>query len=73
MNIIQYLASVNLTVDVEALGSGFTSSFFDQSILLSGEIPERVDENGNVVIAGVDLKAKPYYNFLQNFVYNDGE
>jgi hypothetical protein len=72
-HLIQYLAAVNLTVDVTALSPGFESTFYDQSILLPGEVPQRVDASGNVVVAGVDLKTKDYYNFLQNFVYNDGE
>ena len=41
--------------------------------MLSGEIPLRGYDNGTVIRSGVDLKTKPYYQFLQNFVYNDGE
>ena len=72
-HLIHYLAAVNLTVDLTALGIGFESTFYDQSILLPGEIPERVDQDGNVLISGVDLKAKDYYTYLQNFVYSEGE
>ncbi|CAI2368390.1 unnamed protein product [Moneuplotes crassus] len=72
MNIIQYLASVNLTVAVDALESGFQSTYYDKSILVNSEIPQRLYENNSVVVAGVDLKTKPYYTYLQNFVHNDG-
>mmetsp|Transcript_3050 Transcript_3050/g.3633 ORF Transcript_3050/g.3633 Transcript_3050/m.3633 type:complete len:359 (-) Transcript_3050:175-1251(-) len=73
MNIIQYLASTDLTVDLTALGTGFNGTYYDLNVLLSGETKERKDSDGNIVVAGVDLTAKAYYTFLENFIYNDGE
>lgn len=70
MNLIQYLAAINITVDMTALGAGFTNTFYDDSVLLSGETTQRIDANGTVIISGVALKTKPYYTYLHNYVYN---
>ena len=72
MNLMQYLTSVDITVNPKALGTGYTSTLYDKSLLLSGEVRERKDSNGNVVVAGIDITTKAYYAYLQNFVYKDG-